>query len=158
MRQSMQPNLKKVVSAAAAGLVALVAWWMQQGQKPARTAAPGSRPVASTSVSPPSRGAIQTVVKNVTIVSDGKTVYRGEMDLSATIQRIQAGIDHSHANDGTVFQNREGRLPAKAVGYYTEYVHPTQGLRGPGPQRIVVGQSGEWYYTPDHYRTFTRLN
>lgn len=40
------------------------------------------------------------------------------------------------------------------VGYYTEYVHPTPGILGPGPQRIVVGQGGEMYYTADHYKTF----
>ncbi|WP_407082811.1 ribonuclease domain-containing protein [Pseudomonas germanica] len=38
--------------------------------------------------------------------------------------------------------------------YYTEYVHPTPGIAGPGPQRIVVGKGGEMYYTADHYKTF----
>ena len=38
--------------------------------------------------------------------------------------------------------------------YYREYVVPTPGINGAGPQRIVVGRFGEWYYTPDHYKTF----
>ena len=61
-------------------------------------------------------------------------------------------------NDGATFQNRERRLPKQPAGYYKEYVHPTPGLSGPGPQRIVMGQQGETYYTPDHYRTFQRVD
>ena len=57
-------------------------------------------------------------------------------------------------NDGSTFRNREGRLPSKPNGYYTEYVHPTPGIGGPGPQRVVSGGGGEMYFTPDHYNTF----
>nr|EKW6799036.1 hypothetical protein [Pseudomonas aeruginosa] len=32
-------------------------------------------------------------------------------------------------------------LPVKPAGYYTEYVHPTPGVTGPGAQRIVVGKA-----------------
>ncbi|UFI47588.1 ribonuclease domain-containing protein [Pseudomonas savastanoi] len=46
---------------------------------------------------------------------------------------------------------------AETAGYYTEYVHPTPGIVGPGPQRIVVGKGGEMYYTADHYKTFMML-
>jgi len=31
-------------------------------------------------------------------------------------------------------------LPRQAKGYYREYVHPTSGVKGPGAQRVVVGQ------------------
>jgi RHS repeat-associated protein len=71
-----------------------------------------------------------------------------------TLDRIRAGEGYPHRNDGTVFQNREGLLPPKADGYYREWVHPTPGVQGPGLQRVVTGQGGEAYYTPDHYRTF----
>jgi guanyl-specific ribonuclease Sa len=44
-------------------------------------------------------------------------------------------------------------------GYYTEYTVPfngaTEKLRG--LERIVVGQDGEIYYTPDHYNNFVRI-
>ena len=60
-------------------------------------------------------------------------------------------------HDGIVFENREGRLPKRPRGYYREYVHPTPDLSGPGPQRVVVGESHEVYYTPDHYRSFRRI-
>jgi len=56
-----------------------------------------------------------------------------------------------------VFNNREGLLPKKPAGYYREYVHPTPGIKGTGPERIVTGKAGELYYTPDHYETFIPL-
>lgn len=82
----------------------------------------------------------------------------GTVDLGPTLERIttfQPG--NPHRNDFTIFQNREGRLPNHGPGYYTEYVVPTPGARGAGPQRLVVGRDGEIYYTPDHYRTFVRV-
>ena len=83
--------------------------------------------------------------------------YKGDIDVGPTIERIRAGRLLDFPNDGVTFQNRERRLPRKPAGYYKEYVHPTPGLRGPGPQRIVAGLEGEFYYTPDHYRTFERV-
>lgn len=88
----------------------------------------------------------------------GDVAYRGTVDLTATLLRIEAGTTLQFPNDGNVFQNRERRLPRQPTGYYREWVHPTPGLAGPGPQRIVTGERGEIYYTPDHYRTFRRLD
>ena len=34
---------------------------------------------------------------------------------------------------------------------------PTPEASGPGPQRIVSGQDGDLWYTPDHYETFRKL-
>lgn len=45
-------------------------------------------------------------------------------------------------------------LPQRPTVHYAEYVHPTPGISGPGPQRLVVGKGGEVYYTADHYKTF----
>ncbi|WP_442969193.1 ribonuclease domain-containing protein [Pseudomonas sp. Q1-7] len=70
------------------------------------------------------------------------------------MDRIKSGGSFPHRNDGSIFQNRAGDLPIKPAGYYTEYVHPTPGISGPGPQRIVVGKGGEMYCTADHYKTF----
>ena len=84
-------------------------------------------------------------------------VFQGTVNLQPTLDRIAAGRHLEHRNDGTVFGNREKRLPRKPKGYYREYVHPTPGLRGPGPQRLVIGEEGEVYYTPDHYQTFRRV-
>jgi len=87
----------------------------------------------------------------------GKVAYRGTIDLTETLDRIDAGRRLRFANDGSVFQNREGRLPRKPAGHYREFVHPTLGLGGPGPQRVVVGADDEIYYTSDHYKTFQKV-
>lgn len=78
----------------------------------------------------------------------------GTVDLKPTLDRIKSGGSFPHRNDGSIFGNREGLLPAKPQGYYREFVHPTPGVNGPGPQRVITGQGGEMYYTPDHYQTF----
>ncbi|WP_261395972.1 DUF637 domain-containing protein [Halomonas sp. DP8Y7-1] len=105
-------------------------------------------------------------VDGVTVV-DRKTgtVFTGTVNLRPTLDRIESGMASSVGrNDGTTFQNKPLRgkndpeLPVRSEGYYVEYVHPTPGISGPGPQRIVTGQGGEIYYTPDHYKTFIRLN
>jgi len=98
-------------------------------------------------------------IENITVRNlDGDVAFQGTVDLSATMQRIDAGRQlKQFRNDGSTFQNRERRLPNKARGYYKEYVHPTPRLSGPGPQRIVTGKSGEAYYTFDHYKTFQQI-
>ena len=85
---------------------------------------------------------------------DGRVVFHGEVDLSSTLDRIERGERLHYHDDGSTFQNREHRLPQHPEGYYTEYVHSTPNLSGPGPQRVVIGREGEVFYTPDHYRTF----
>jgi guanyl-specific ribonuclease Sa len=85
------------------------------------------------------------------------------VDLKPTLDRIASGGTFPHRNDGSVFRNdpprgqTESLLPAHSNGYYREYVVPTAGVRGPGSQRIVTGQGGEAYYSPDHYKTFVRV-
>lgn len=102
---------------------------------------------------------VKTQIPNAVIRNqDGRVIFRGTVDLRETLDRIERGERNSHPNDGSVFQNRERRLPRKASGYYHEWVHPTPNQRGPGPQRIVTGEDGELYYTPDHYETFERLD
>ena len=99
------------------------------------------------------------VVKNVKIYDlDGRLAYRGDIDLKPTLKRIEQGIEDPHPNDGSVFGNRERRLPRQSDrNYYHEYVVRTKGIRGVGPQRLILGKQGEIYYTPDHYETFIKL-
>ncbi len=78
-------------------------------------------------------------------------------ELTPTLNRIQNGIKFPHRNDGSIFRNTEGILPQQPSGYYHEYVHPTPGVRGPGARRIVVGKSGDTWFTPDHYKSFIRI-
>lgn len=76
-----------------------------------------------------------------------------------TLQLIRAGGPFPYDRDGTVFQNREMRLPAEPRGYYREYTVPTPGSRDRGARRIVTGGDPPrvYYYTDDHYRTFRRI-
>lgn len=84
--------------------------------------------------------------------SFGKVVGEGTVDLAPTRARIAAGEIRE------AFANREGLLPPRDAGYYTKHVVPTPGVKGVGPQRLIVGKGGEEYYTGDHYKTFTRVN
>lgn len=99
------------------------------------------------------------LIRNVKIYDlDGNLAFRGDIDLKPTIDRIAKGIEDPHPNDGAVFGNRERRLPRQSDrNYYHEYVIRTKGIRGPGPQRLIMGKEGEIYYTPDHYETFIRV-
>ncbi|QEI09126.1 ribonuclease [Pigmentiphaga aceris] len=82
-----------------------------------------------------------------------------------TLALIKQDGPFPYTKDGTVFGNREGRLPSQARGYYREYTVPTPGARNRGARRIVGGQgpgrnvatSGEYWYTADHYSTFRRI-
>ena len=78
-----------------------------------------------------------------------------------TLARIRSGGPFRYDKDGTVFFNREGLLPRRPRGYYTEYTVRTPGARDRGARRIVAGgdprSSGEYYYTGDHYRSFRRI-
>jgi len=75
----------------------------------------------------------------------------------STLALIKAGGPFPYARDGTVFGNRERLLPRRAGGYYREYTVRTPGARDRGARRIVSGGGGEYFYTPDHYRTFRRI-
>jgi ribonuclease T1 len=70
------------------------------------------------------------------------------------IRRIDDGGTLQYRQDGVTFQNREGRLPAEPRGYYREYTVATPGAVDRGARRLIVGRQGEFYYTPDHYRSF----
>lgn len=82
-----------------------------------------------------------------------------------TLARIKRGGPYAYRKDGSVFGNREKRLPARPRGYYTEYTVKTPYSRDRGARRIVAGSgaernpatSGEYYYTDDHYNSFRRI-
>lgn len=98
------------------------------------------------------------VFENLTLRDeDGKVVYRGAIDVRPTLERIDADRRLGFRNDGSVFSNREGRVPRRNAGYYREWVVPTPGYRGPGPMRIVTGAQGEAFFTADHYKSFQRI-
>jgi ribonuclease T1 len=64
--------------------------------------------------------------------------------------------------DGSVFGNRERRLPREPRGFYLEYTVPTPGSRDRGARRIICGGNlptapEVCYYTQDHYTSFRRI-
>lgn len=85
------------------------------------------------------------------------TVKQLPPEAQRTLNLIDRGGPFPYKKDGTVFQNRERRLPNKPVGYYREYTVPTPGASNRGARRLVVGQGKETYYTNDHYRSFMRV-
>ncbi|QDT66453.1 ribonuclease domain-containing protein [Calycomorphotria hydatis] len=98
-----------------------------------------------------------TEVQNAVVKNFDRVVFTGTMDLEETLARIALKKRFPHNNDGSVFGNHERRLPNQPRGYYKEYVHPTEGVRGPGPQRLVLGKRGDIWYTGDHYDSFQKI-
>ena len=99
------------------------------------------------------------VVPNQTIYDlDGRIAFQGDIDLAPSLARIERGETDPHENDGAIFSNREGLLPRHDRGYYREYVVRTSGINHAGPQRLILGEGGEIFYTPDHYESFVRLD
>jgi ribonuclease T1 len=71
-----------------------------------------------------------------------------------TLGLIRQGGPYPYSRDGVTFGNFERILPRQAGGYYKEYTVPTPGESDRGARRIVAGQAGDKYYTPDHYESF----
>jgi guanyl-specific ribonuclease Sa len=77
--------------------------------------------------------------------------------VAQTIALVARGGPYPYAEDGTVYQNREGILPACAANYYHLYTVPTPGSSDRGNRRLITGADGEYYYTPDRYATFVEV-
>ena len=92
---------------------------------------------------------------------DGNLTQTPEAGLPAqvgqTIDLVERGGPYPYTEDGTVYQNREGILPTCPANYYHLYTIPTPGTSGRGDRRLVTGEDGEYYYTPDRYVTFVEV-
>lgn len=77
-----------------------------------------------------------------------------------TLRLIAGGGPFPYRQDGGVFGNREGRLPAQPRGFYREYTVATPRLEHRGARRIVTGGQPPrlYYYTDDHYESFRRFD
>ncbi len=125
-------------------LVALAAWWLQDGAGPDRQ--------------PPDPGPSATMPA----ADDHGIAYVPLASLppeaAATVSLIDRGGPFPHpGRDGSTFENFEGLLPDRPRGYYAEYTVPTPGEDDRGARRIVAGDGGELYWTADHYRSFERI-
>jgi ribonuclease T1 len=164
----LTPAALIVRALAGIALLAIAAWIgypQQKGSPGSQQGSPKSTSGNNLTKESPPTGDSKTgerpnplIMKGLTLKDqDGETIYQGDIDLAPTLARIKKGEKFPHRNDGASFGNRERRLPQKPPGYYKEYVVPTPDLRGPGPQRLVIGDKGEVYYTSNHYLSFKRV-
>ena len=58
---------------------------------------------------------------------------------------------------GDSFGNREGLLPTAGGRSYTECDIDTHGYNSRGSRRLVFSNDGLYYYTSDHYETFSEV-
>lgn len=109
---------------------------------PAATTQSASAPPAGGTVSSSANVALSTLPPQVT----------------DTVRLIELGGPFPYRQDGVVFANLERRLPIRQRGYYHEYTVRTPGSPDRGARRIIIGQNGQYYYTPDHYETFVPVD
>ena len=74
-----------------------------------------------------------------------------------TLRAIKDGGPFAYPRDGVVFSNFERVLPKRPRGYYHEYTVKTPGTHSRGARRIISGETGEYFYTADHYQNFKRI-
>jgi len=88
-----------------------------------------------------------------------KTVAASALPAQArqTIALVEAGGPYPYSQDGVVYQNREHQLPSEPSGYYHEYTVRTPGSPDRGARRIILANNGTYYYTGDHYKSFSRV-
>lgn len=79
-------------------------------------------------------------------------------EAARTVELIDSAGPFPNPQDGSTFQNREGRLPERPERYYREYTVPGTGNGDRGALRIVTGADGELYWTADHYDSFAWIN
>jgi ribonuclease T1 len=105
-----------------------------------------SAPTIARNAEPP---AGMPTVALATLPAQAQTTYRLILDRGP----------FPYHKDGTVFGNREKRLPMAARGHYREYTVKTPGVSHRGARRIVCGgeppnQPEACFYTDDHYASF----
>ena len=120
----------------------------------------GSNPAPSTPAASSSDAPTRTAVSS----RDPETGLRWveATGLPPEAQRMLALIDRGgpfrYDQDGAVFGNREGILPARTRGFYREYTVVTPGEDDRGARRIVTGdRDRQFFYTGDHYASFVRV-
>ena len=136
----------------------VVAWWLWP--KPHAAAPPASPTITAPAATPPVRGIESARPVDTPDARDTGLPAFLPAEARATVALIQRGGPFPHRQDGSVFGNRENRLPRQPRGWYREYTVETPGLDHRGARRIVTGGDPprEWYYTDDHYDSFRRFD
>ncbi|MBD0711416.1 MULTISPECIES: ribonuclease domain-containing protein [unclassified Streptomyces] len=122
--------------------------------KAAATTAPHGSPAPATA---PTRTSAPAAAPTGTTGLDAVRLADLPPEARKTLALIATDGPYPYAKDGTVFSNFEKVLPRKPRGYYHEYTVKTPGSRDRGARRIVTGQSGEIFWTDDHYKTFREV-
>jgi guanyl-specific ribonuclease Sa len=100
--------------------------------------------------------------------------------INELLQKISVCTPLPYKNDGVIHSTPRPGLPKKPYGYYLEFTLIIPGREtgeGPeqvqignntymtgsvlshrGPERLMIGDRREVYYTPDHYKTHILLN
>lgn len=133
-----------------AALVAAVVLWVTQGNEIADEVAGGDNSA---------QGAGSGQEQSTDPLSGLSWIAEGQLPSEAivTLELIDDGGPYPYEQDDSVFENREGILPDRQRGYYQEYTVETPGLGHRGAKRIVTGDSTEFYWTTDHYSSFSRI-
>lgn len=142
-------------------LIVLLAGWFWQQQ---RTQKPGVVQETAPSTNPDSGRQIKALpLPGVERDSGSDSGASGEAlpaflpaEARETLRLIAKGGPFPYPQDGSVFGNREKRLPGQPRGYYHEYTVDTPGLSHRGARRIITGGQppAVYYYTDDHYDSF----
>lgn len=137
-------------------ITAAVVWWTQGDAGNDTATDPSSGDTPSVSQSPTSEPSDSNTAAPD---SDLPVVQVADLPPQAaeTLRLIDAGGPFPYDRDGITFENREDLLPDHPEGYYKEYTVETPGSDDRGARRIVAGEGGEFYWTEDHYRSFSRI-
>jgi ribonuclease T1 len=156
----------KTIGALVATFIVLLAIWLSLGgfretseqPFPARTAGQTLLP-SQTNPSPTDDTGAPTATGDVDLVSGLPWVALTDLppEVAMTLDAIEAGPPYPYDGDGATFENREGLLPDEESGYYQEFTVTTPGATDRGARRVVWGLEDEFYYTDDHYESFSRI-
>jgi hypothetical protein len=116
---------------------------------------------------------------SVRVYNFGQLVYGGPINVTPTLERIRLGCRiPAEKHDGGFFSFRNfgemSNIPRKGNYYYREFVvwpsidvtndtyDPGESAFGvvpfPGPMRLLIGRSGEVYFTGDHFGDGAQAN
>jgi ribonuclease T1 len=88
---------------------------------------------------------------------DGSIGPEEAEEIEETLDDVEDGRPYDYEQDGGVFRNDEMLLPDRPRGHYLEFTVETSGEDDRGERRLVIGRSGEVFYTEDHYESFSPI-
>lgn len=153
----LTPQRRKVLTTIITIVLLAAVWWIQNND----TAPSQDRARDTSTSSPQSPQSTGSPGSSGTDPDSGLPIVQvGDLppEVGETLALIDAGGPYPHDEDDGTFGNFEGILPDQDRGYYREYTVETPGLSHRGARRIVTGSNGEFYWTDDHYSSFSRID